>query len=433
MYRQIMDDLLGQLKSHDDYRYMERRLNIGGAFRHIKKEKQVPTGEVVTATGINRNSINTLMQMEEVNTTSERFQKILDGLNVSSDEFIRIARETARYNFYQLGQKKVPVFKYRTHEVEIYSPPSFNCKDFMWCLVRIHPGKQINDLEHSTMDQVAGFVMHGHLGIHYGEREHIVHTNQSFFFDPKIKHAFKNQSPSGTTELYLMYRLKAEPSQAEEKRGRKPGKHLISAPALIKQIRKELSADPNRMLPLSALANLSRIRKDALAHLSYRPTKIIPFEKIDLLANLTDDPFECIIQKSEDRYQGWIRIFTDQDKATVDLSLRHGIHFTSQTGIGMGKRNYSICDATLESWKSGDKRKEWRYQGTGFMGIIVQRGILGVQYGNQPQQILKWGDSLYLNSDIPVTFLNAVSEEKAKAEGENPEAKALLIASPPIF
>lgn len=105
-----------------------------------------------------------------------------------------------------------------------------------------------------------------------------------------------------------MYRLKIEPAQTEEKRGRKPGQHAISAPTLIRQIRKELSSDPDRLLPLPTLANLSRIRKDALAHLSYRPTKIIPFEKIDLLANLTNDSFECIIQKSENRYQGWLQI-----------------------------------------------------------------------------------------------------------------------------
>lgn len=421
------------LKLKNDYRLRERRLNLGMAIRQIKDRDRTPLKAIAERSGINRNTLNTLLQMEEMNTSQERFLKLTESLNVPADEIIRIARETAHYNFFHLKQGGGYVFKYRTQEVEVYSPPCFSRKDFLWCHVRILPGKSIADLVHETMDQVAGFVTHGHLGLKYGDKSYVIHTNQSFFFDPKILHSFENQLPSGNTEFYLLYQLKPLPSEKQQRRGRKMAPTPISTAGLIEEIRKELSPDPNRLLPMPTLAYLAGIELDALVHLRYRKTKIIPFEKLDLLANLTDYSFEHIIQKAQHQYKGWVSVFTDQDKVALDLSLRYGVRFTSQTGIGVGRRKFTIADMSFESWKEGQGRREWAYRGIGFVGIAVQRGCLAVQYGRQPLKILKWGETLYMNADVELIMYNALSEEKAKEAGESSEAKALIFSCPPLI
>lgn len=432
MYQEIHNTLFENLKARKDFRLSERRLNIGMALKQLKNNNRIPVRQIIRSSGLKRSNLDTFIHVGEVNTSAERFEKLLQALNVSSDEFIRIARETARYNFYHLTGSGVPRLNYKTHEVEIYSPPSFSRKDFFWCLIRIFPGKGIRNLRHETMDQVAGLVTNGHLHLEYGGKSYSIHANQTFLFDPKVKHDFTNQADSGTTEFYLLYQLKRESRQKDETRGRKVSPSMISTATLIRRIRKELSPNPDRLLPLTALSDISGISRDALAHLSFRHTKIIPFEKIDLLANLTDDSFENIIQKSENRYQGWIRVFTEDDKTTINLSMRHGVCLTNYMGIGLGKRKFSVADATFESWEKGGTRKEWNYEGTGFIGIAVQRGHLGVQYGTQPLQALKWGHYLYVNAGVPLRLVNLLSEEEAYKSGESKEAKILLFSFPPI-
>lgn len=431
MYQTIHDDLFKEITRKGDFRVRERRLNLGAALKQLKATNRIPLAQIIKRSGLNRSSLNTLMQLGEMNTTQERLLKIVKELRVPVDELIRVARETAHYNFYHVKKDAAHSFKYRTHEVEVFSPPQFSRKDFIWCLVRLYPGKSINDLFHETMDQVAGFVTNGHLKLEYGDKHHTIHTNQCFFYDPKIPHALVNEANSGTTEFYLVYQLKPEP-KASESRGRKSNPVPISTAVLIEQIRKELSPDPDRSLPMPALAALSGIRLDALTHLRYRKTQIIPFEKIDLLANLTDYSFESIIQKTENRYQGWVKVFTDQDKAIVDLSLRHGIFITNHSGIGVGKRKFSISDVTFEPWKEGMPRKEWKYQGIGFIGLSVERGLIGVQYGQQPLMTLEWGDKLYANADIEIQISNLLTDKKAKELGQTAEAKISLFALPPI-
>lgn len=433
MYQRIHDDLTDSLKEKNDYRLRERRLNLGMAIREIKDRSRIPLKRIAEQSGINRNTLNTLMQMEEINTSQERFLKLVASLNVPADEFIRIARETAHYNFLHIKRGEGKLFKYRNYEAEVYSPPCFSRKDFLWCHVRIHPGKSVSNLMHETMDQVAGFVTHGHLGLKYGDKSLLIHTNQSFFFDPKTPHDFENQMPSGNTEFYLLYQIKPLPSKQPERRGRKIAPTAISTAGLVEQIRSELSPDPDRLLPMPTLAFLSGIELDALVHLTYRKTKIIPFEKLDLLANLTDYSFEHIVQKAEQRYQGWVSVFTDQDKAVVDQSLRYGVRFINHSGIGVGRRKFGIADMTFESWKESQGHREWTYRGIGFIGIAVQRGCLGIQYGQQPLRILKWGETLYMNADVEITMHNVLSEEKARETGESSEAKALIFSCPPLI
>lgn len=433
MYEKIHQDLSLLLKSRKDFRLMERRLNIGMALKQARENKRIKVSELVKKTGISRRSLDTLTRIGEVNTSEERFLKITSALGVSTDEFIRLARESAHYNSYHLKKGGAPVFKYRTHEVEIYSPPSFSRKDFVWCVVRIYEGQEIRDLSHETMEQVAGFVTNGHLGLRYANKQYAVHANQSFFLDPKVKHSFENLASSGITEFYLLYQLKPKPSRAMEMRGRKAKPTPISPRVLIEEIRRELSPNPDRLLPLPSLAAMSGIELGSLIHLYYQKTIILPFEKIDRLANLTDYSFENIIQKAENRYQGWVQIFTDQDKAVVDLSLKHGVHFYSHTGIGTGGRKFSICDITFDPWKENETKKEWKYRGIGFIGLVVQRGVIGIAYGTQPTRIAKWGETIYFNAGIPVTLSNPIIEGKALEIGESPEAKITVFSLPPIF
>ncbi len=433
MYRKIQEELSQIIAAKKDFRLMNRRPNIGMALKQILDEKRISMKDLIhDAHGLNRNFLNNLIRTGEVNTGTERFVKLIQALGVSSDEFMRVAREASHYNFYRTQGTEMPRFTYPNYEVEIYSPPSFAAKDFLWCFVRMKPGKHIPNLLHETMHQVAGFVTHGCLGLKYGDKNYSIHTNQCFFFDPKIQHSFLNEAPGGTTEFYLLFQLKAEPDPEKKTAGKKLSPTQISASSLIEQIRKELSPDPNQLLPMPALAHLSGIGIDSLTHLTYRNPDIIPFEKIESLASLTDYSFDHIIQKSENRYQGWVRIFTDQDKVAIDLSARYGVRFMSHAGVGIGKRRFSIADIIFDSWNENQARKEWRYQGIGFVGISVQRGRIGVQYGKQPPKTLSWGDRLYFNADVEITLSNMLSEEQAEENGDSPEAKATLFAFPPI-
>lgn len=433
MYQKIHDELYGRLAKKNDFRLTARRLNIGKALKQLKASNRIKMHDLIEATHLKRGCLNALMQSGETNTSRDRFLKIVQALRVPADEFIRLARETARYNFYPTERSRAPVFKYRNYEAEILSPPTFNRKDFMWCHIRILPGSKIPDLIHQTMEQIAGFVTHGHLKLAYGDKNYTIHTNQSFYFDPKTLHGFHNEAASGTTEFYLVYQLRSEPRELQTVAKETAASNDISTAALIEQIRRELSPDPNRPIPMPELAALSGIGLDALMHLTHRETKIIPFEKIDLLASLTDYSFEHIVQKAERQYRGWVKIFTDQDKTVIDQSLRYGVSFTNHTGLGIGRRKFSIADVSFESWRDAGARKKWEYQGLGFIGIAAQRGFVGIQYGKQPLHVLKWGETLYLNTDVPITLVNLLGQEEAVEKGESGEAKAILFTSPPIF
>lgn len=435
MYEMIHKDLLDRLKASKDFRLTERRLNLGKALDQIRKANSIPLKDIIQKTALKRRMLTTLIQMGEMNTSREHFFKIIEGLKVPANEFVKVAQETARYNFYHLKRDGAPQFKYGSHEVEVYSPPCFSKKDFFWCLVRLKPGSSILNLRHENMDQLTGFLTHGDLNLKYGEKIYSIHTNQPFQFDPKIEHHFVNQSNSETAEFYLLYHLK--PAFIEKREGRERKRKetpvTISTPILIEEIRKELSPDPNRLLSMPTLAALSGINRRALVHMSYSPTKIIPFEKMSQLANLTDYSLDEIIEKAENRYQGWIQVFTDKDHVPVDLSSRYGVELISHTGIGVGKRKFTVADIVFRSWKESSGRKEWVYRGAGFLGISVKRGYIGVQYGKQQLKILNWGESLYLNADVEITLSNLLSEEEAAKKGESPEAKAMIFSSPPLL
>ncbi len=430
LYQELHDRLSQYFKEKKDFRLTERRLNFGSALRHILKQKRLTLRAAAKLCRLNSNTLHSMMTLGEINTTQSKFLRIIEKLKVPADEFIRIARESAHYNFYQLKLGELPIFKFRTCEIKVYSPPSFSRKDFLWCHVLLKPKQKIANLIHSTMDQVGGFVTNGRLHLKYGNKIYSIHANQTFFFDPKIKHSFTNEASTDAAGFHLLYQLKPT---FEVKRGRKSSPKVLSTSLLISQVQKELSPDPNKSLPLRQLAASSGIRLDALEHLRYRKTKIIPFEKIDRLANLTDYSFQEIIQKAENRYSGWITIFTDHDKAKLAPSPRYGSYFTVHTGIGTGKRKFSIIHALFKSWKEGTKRKEWKYRGTGFIGLLVERGILGIQYGTQPLKALKRGETLYLNADCDIAFMNFLSKEKAEEMGESAETKVMMISSPPFL
>ncbi|OGX03762.1 MAG: hypothetical protein A3G87_08505 [Omnitrophica bacterium RIFCSPLOWO2_12_FULL_50_11] len=435
MYETIHNDLLERLRASKDFRLTERRLNLGQALDQIRKTNSIRLKDLIQKTGLKRRMLTTLIQMGEMNTSREHFFKMIEGLKIPAHEFVKVAQETARYNFYHLKRDEAPRFKYRTHEAEVYSPPCFSRKDFFWCLIRMKPDSSILNVTHSTMDQVMGFLNHGYLNLKYGEKTHSIHTNQPFHFDPKIKHSFINPSNSETAEFYLMYHLKPAFLKQPDARGpeRKEAPETISTRVLIEQIRKELSPDPNRLLPMPALAAHSGIGRRALVHMSYEPTKIIPFEKIDCLANLTDYSLDEIIEKAENRYRGWVKVYTDKDHVPIDLSSRYGVELTSHTAIGIGKRKFTVADMTFNSWKQGQGRKEWVYRGSGFLGILAKRGYIGIQYGKQPLKILDWGESLYLNADVEIILSNMLSEEEAQKKGESPEAKAMIFSFPPLI
>jgi len=216
MYQIIHDDLLSNLRKKNDFRLVERRLNIGKAIKQLKESGRIKMIDFLKESELKRSAINTLMQMGEMNTSRDRFVKICKALKVPSDELIRIARETAHYNCYRLDQNNTPRFKYKTHDVEVYSPPSYSRKDFMWCLIKIQPGKSIEGLIHDTINQIGGFVTNGHLKFTYGDKSYSIHTNQAFFFDPKTMHSFENHATTETTEFFVIYQLKPERKVKEE-------------------------------------------------------------------------------------------------------------------------------------------------------------------------------------------------------------------------
>jgi len=429
MYQEIHKDLIAQNKD----KAQDRKLNLGMALRQILRQKRIDNKELLKKAKLNESTLKNLLHYGEMNTNQKNFLKLVDALNVSVEEFVNLARETSQTNFHYVEKSKGPILKYDTHEIEVYSPPQYSKKDFVLCLVRINPKQRILVQPMDRMEPVCGIVVHGHLNLTYGNKSSHIHTNQLFLLDPNQKHSYTNSETAGTVDFYIVYRLKPEHQSLEITEPNTNGQSNFSVSSLIHQIRKELSPSPNKLLSVPHLSALSGVDANALNHLLFRNTKVIPFEKLELLANTTDYSFEQIVQKTQNRYEGWIKTFTDEDKIIVDLSLRFGIRFVNHFGIGTVQRSFSAAEFTLNPYHSGDRKLTWTYKSPGFMAIKVERGVLGLQIGNQPLKTLKWGDTVYFNTDIGMSLENLISIEKGKELGESSEPKAILFSSPPLF
>ncbi len=425
MYRKIHEDLLEKNQS-------QRKLNIGSAVRQYMRNKRISMKDLLKKTKINESTIKNILHYGEMNTSQKNFTKLVKALGVSVDEFILTARETSESNLYILKNNSAPIFKYDGYEVESHSPSQFSQKDFILSLIRINPRASINHIKSEVgMEPVCCFIVNGHLNVNYNGKTQHVHTNQSFIFDPNHKHSFRNPASSGTTDFYILFRL--NPKSEEKEQEAKPTLDEFSVSDLIQQIRKELSPHTNKALPTPSLAALSGIDANALNHLQFRENKVIPFDKLELLASTTENTFEQIIQKSLNTYKGFFHIYTDENKFKIDLSLRYGTQFTSHTQLGTSNKSFTIADITLDPYRIGFPKKQWQFKAPGFMAIKVERGIVGLQYGKQPLKKLEWGDSVYLNTDVGFTLENLIPIEKAKELEESAEPKAMLFSSPPLF
>ncbi|MBI4971717.1 MAG: helix-turn-helix domain-containing protein [Candidatus Omnitrophica bacterium] len=434
MYLEIQNDLKARIESSKGDRPLQRRPNLGKALRQILRRRRIKTKDFAKMSGIIEGTLNTMMHHGEINTRENKLLAIVKALDMPLEDFIWIAEETAPYNFYLLGKNEVPLLKYPTHEVEVYSPPQISSQDFIWCLIRLYPGQKIENLIFRGMDSVMGKVTHGYLDLTYGEKSHLIHPNQCFLFDPMKTHSFKNMAPHGTTDFFLLFRFKSTSSFEIKKESTDSAQVPFSVTQFVRQVRKELSLVAGDELPTPYLSYLSGIEVDALNHLQFREgNKEIPFEKLDLLSKITRQPLKTLLQKTQNRYPGRMRIYTEEDKFMMDLSLRYGLTFTNNTGIGTGEKIFSIAELSLNAWKFGEMKKAWHYTGPGFLGVKVNAGILGVQYGAQPPKTLKWGDSFYSNSEMGITLENMIPVEKANELGESPEVFATVFSSPPLF
>ncbi|OGX06986.1 MAG: hypothetical protein A3G87_04005 [Omnitrophica bacterium RIFCSPLOWO2_12_FULL_50_11] len=433
IYAEISHSLLEQLRTKKDPKLLARKLNIGMALRQIRDLEKIPLRDVLAKTGIKRSALNAIVHEKECNTAYDKLVQITKALKVGLDEFIAVARETASYNFFVLRRNTAPRFKFgRTHEVTVFSPPIFNTRDFLLAFVRILPGKKITDCLHPNTKEVCCFLVSGHLKLSYGHEESRLYGNQAVFFDGRVFHEFTNEESDSTTDFFLLYHLNPEVAPRPQ-RGRPATPAPFDTARLVETIRREISPDPSDPVSCHTLSQLSGVDYNSIAYLVYRKPKILFLEKIDSLCALSPLPFERMLQKAENRYSGWLKIHTDQDKTILDYRFQHGMRIHTHTALGTGLRSFGIADLYFEPVEDARRRLEWRFTDSSFMGLKVEKGVLGIQYGKQPVEKLLWGDTVYLNADIPVSFFNALTVEEAAKENQSAEVKVTAFSHPPLF
>lgn len=433
MYAEIQEALVKRLATKNNPKLLARKLNIGEALRQIKTLEKLPKREILEKTGIKRSALNAIMFERECNTSFDKLMNLTKALNIGLDELIAVARETARYNFYLLRRNEIAKLPINEEicDVMTFSPPIFNRRDFMWALIRILPGKSIINCQHPHIKEVGCFVTNGHLRLRYGASEQPVHSNEVIFFDPRIPHEFINAESNFTTDFFLLYHLTPH-IEVKPQRGRKAAVAPFDTARLIETIREEMSPAPDNLVSCNTLAQLSGVDYDSIAYLLYRKPKILFLEKIDALCVLSRLPFERLIQKAENRYQGWFKIHGENDKAVMDYRLNYGMKINTHTTPGTGARSFGFADINFDAIEDIRKRHSWTFTDSSFLGIRVEKGVLGIQYGRQPEQKLYWGDTVYLNADIPVTLFNALTVDEAKEQKESPEVKALTFSHPAL-
>ncbi len=302
-------------------------------------------------------------------------------------------------------------------------------------LIRISPSQKIADCIHTHMHEVACFVVNGHLKFQYGDHEYAIPANEVFFFDPRVPHSFINEEALSTTDFFIAYHTNPKLKPAKQK-GRKANPTSFNMALLVNTIREELSPTPDDLISCNALSQLSGVDYNAIAHLLYRNPKDLLLEKIDALCAQTRLPFDALIQKSQNKYKGWIKIYTEEAKTILDYRFYHGMSVATHTGLGTGLRSFGIADLYFEPpAKNEEKRVSWQFTDSCFLGIRVEKGVLGVQYGKQPEVKLSWGDTLYVNAAIPVSFYNPLTfqeAEKLKELKQSAETRITLFSHPPL-
>ncbi len=195
MYNEIGKELENQGKLPPQ----RRAPNWGGAIKSYLVEKSdgpeaIPVSWLAKKTGINEKNLHNIIAGRVRDPSSDKLVSIADALGLSFSEFAGRAMAEEQGNFFKCGYSGRGFIDFPQHgfTIQSFSPRSRSQRDFFWGRMTIKAFKELKKWQFKENSTVGLLVETGTLEIIYGNTKHVIHANESVYFDAGVVHKIKN-------------------------------------------------------------------------------------------------------------------------------------------------------------------------------------------------------------------------------------------------
>ena len=346
-------------------------------------------------------------------------------LGTTADELILLGREKDPSNFFPLKRqtpqeikgirrrKRSPLewhesirLRFKNFDITPISPPLTGTRDFFICRVNLPPKRSIDNLSLGTHFPVTGFVSAGfNIKITYGNRSHVVTTNQGFALDGFYKHSITNEDEDTAAVIYIMTKIprKEIPTSSAEAKT----EATINIAKGIEELRKARSDRPGIMLSVKHLADLTdNLDHEQIAKMMRlkKGSSVVYWEKIeDLLGGA---------RISMDQFLGWahhqpqkpFELATAKTRALIDFSTYYGVSIYSC--VPPAKSDLFCGELRIEGQGSLSK-KSWERKDAAMIALYLEDGELEITVGKSRSALpLTKGESIYFDGSLGYIIRN---------------------------
>lgn len=421
MYREIIEKYRQEIPQIP----LSRRPLVGSVIKRIRIDKGIRQIDFAKKVGINEATLKSIENDHQQATTVENLERMATELGTTVDELILLGRERDPANFFPLKRQtpnEIPGILERKHSpLEWYesvrlrfknfdltpiSPPLTTARDFFIARINLPPQRSIEHLSLDTHFPVIGFISAGfNIKITYGNRSHVVTTNQGFSLDGFYKHSFTNEDDDVAAVIYVMTKIpnKASPSWGAET---KP-EATINIAKGIEELRKERSDRPGIMLSVKHLAdttdNLDHEQIAKMARLK-KGSSVVYWEKIEDLLGGTRVSMEEFLGWSHQLPRKPFELATAKTRAVIDYSTYYGV--TIYSCVPPIKSDIFCGELKIEGQGSLSK-KSWERKDAAMIAIYLEEGELEITAGKSRNAFpLGKGESIYFDGCLGYIIRN---------------------------
>jgi len=439
----MYEQLLNQAHSGIDNFPHSPNLELGLGIKHIRLRMGLTQSELAQAAKIKPAALKTLENGYAKFTTMGNLEAISEALKMSPGEVLLESREHFAGNFFvlkmtsavaqsaeqkkhgqrqkkhreELWYKRKPII-FEHCQIDVASPPLK--KEFSFLLLDIPPGRSLRNLRLKNPAQVAGFIRHGTVNIHYNEKNHSLCANQGFSLRGDKLHHYENTDKDNPARLCLAFS-----NQYTEQTVKITGaKHQdgLSIGRAISSIRKIYSPSKEHSLSIAELSRLTGIDSQSLTYMekTTKRSQVAYWDKVEIIAQSLKMSFSRFLDLAAGKDDGYFKLITAHDRALIDYQHYLGVRIKSAL-FPDTKNQVHILEMYMEP-KSGIRKSLWKRQDDAKFAVYVDDGELLVEVGKNRKVNLQQGDSVFFDGSMGYMFTNS---------GSKP-AKLIMASCPPI-
>ena len=404
---------------------LARRPLVGSIIKEIRVDKGIRQIDFAKKVEINEATLKSIENDHQQATTVDNLEKMAKELGTTTDELILLGRERDPLNFFPFKRKapqeikgirkrkRSPLewhksirLKFKNFDITPISPPLTTARDFFICRINLPPKRAIDRLSLGMHFPVIGFVSAGfNIKVTYGNRSHMITTNQGFALDGFYKHSITNEDDDTAAVIYLITKIpnKTLPSPESESKSETP----INIAKGIEELRKQHSDRPGIMLSVKHLADLTdNLDHEQIAKMMRlkKGSSVVYWKKIEDLLGGTAASMEDFLGWTHHQPQKPFELATAKTRALIDYSTYYGVSLYSC--VPPVKSNLFCGELKIEG-QGSLSQKSWQRKDSAMIALYLEEGELEVTVGKRRSALpLCKGESIYFDGRLGYIIRN---------------------------